>query len=65
MTQLAPYVTATFVGRLYGVSPETVRRWARDGLVPAVTLPSGQVRFRREDVENLASAVVPKTAPAA
>ena len=65
MSQLSPFVTATFVAELYGVRSDTVRRWARDGLIPAVVLPSGQVRFRREDVENFASAVIPKTAPAA
>jgi excisionase family DNA binding protein len=34
-----------------GVSENTIRRWEERGLIPAVRLPSGVRRFRREDVE--------------
>lgn len=33
---------------LGGVSDETVNRWARDGKLPCITLPSGTRRFRPE-----------------
>lgn len=33
------------------VTDETIRRWAIDGKVPAIRLPSGQYRFRAEDVD--------------
>jgi excisionase family DNA binding protein len=35
------------------VSVGTLRRWVRDGSLPAVTLPSGQYRIRREDLVAL------------
>lgn len=34
-------------------SAQTVLRWARDGRLPTVTLPSGRRFFRREDIEAL------------
>ncbi|MQA74741.1 MAG: MerR family DNA-binding transcriptional regulator [Solirubrobacterales bacterium] len=37
--------------RALGVSENTIRRWEERGLIPAVRLPSGVPRFRREDVE--------------
>lgn len=38
---------------LGGVSDETVNRWARDGKLPCITLPSGQRRFRREIIDAI------------
>jgi excisionase family DNA binding protein len=35
-----------------GVSENTIRRWEERGLIPAVRLPSGVRRFRREDIED-------------
>lgn len=46
-------LTAPKVADLLGVSDETVRRWAEDGRLPHITLPSGQRRFRREDIEKI------------
>ena len=40
---------------LLAVSPQTLRRWARQGRVSCVRLPSGHRRFRREDVLPLLS----------
>ena len=34
------------------VSISTVRRWVRRGLVPVVTLPDSNMRFRPEDVAS-------------
>ncbi len=33
------------VARLFGVSPSTVTRWARQGLLQAVRTPGGHYRF--------------------
>lgn len=35
------------------VTDETLRRWAIDGKVPAIRLPSGQYRFKVEDVDGV------------
>jgi excisionase family DNA binding protein len=37
------------VARLFGVSPSTVTRWARSGLVASVRTPGGHYRFRAQD----------------
>lgn len=39
--------------RRAGVSRDTLRRWAERGLVPAVRTPSGQLKFRPEDLDDL------------
>lgn len=36
---------------LFGVSAKTVSRWAADGKIGYVTLPSGHRRYYRKDVE--------------
>ena len=38
------------VARTFEVSPDTVRRWADKGILRSHRLPSGERRFRREDV---------------
>ncbi len=38
-------LTAREVSQQLGVSAETVLRWTRRGHLPAVRLPSGQIRF--------------------
>lgn len=45
-------LTARHVADLCGVSTETVLRWTRAGRVPAIKLPSGQIRYRREAVQE-------------
>jgi excisionase family DNA binding protein len=45
-----PLLTTGEAADLFQVSDETVRRWAEDGRLPAITLPSGRLRFRRADV---------------
>ncbi len=37
--------------RLLGVSAETVRRWAERKRIKHIVLPSGQRRFRRQDID--------------
>jgi excisionase family DNA binding protein len=38
---------------LGGISDETVNRWAREGKLSCITLPSGQRRFRREVIDAI------------
>jgi excisionase family DNA binding protein len=47
-------LTAFEVGQLLGgITDETVNRWAREGKIPHITLPSGQRRYRRKDVDAI------------
>lgn len=45
MKQNADLLTASEVARRSGVTSETVRRWAREGKVEYLRLPSGGIRF--------------------
>lgn len=38
---------------LGGISDETVNRWAREGKLSCITLPSGQRRFRQEVIDAI------------
>jgi excisionase family DNA binding protein len=42
--------------RLLGVDPDTLRRWADEGRVPAFTTPGGHRRFERRALEGLIAA---------
>jgi excisionase family DNA binding protein len=42
--------------RLLGVDPDTLRRWADEGRVPAFTTPGGHRRFERRALERLITA---------
>ncbi|MGH3077240.1 MAG: helix-turn-helix domain-containing protein [Gaiellaceae bacterium] len=44
-------VTARDVAEQLGVTPKTVLRWTGRGLLPAIRLPSGALRYRPEDVD--------------
>jgi excisionase family DNA binding protein len=46
-----PLLTARHVAELLGVAPATVLRWTRQGDLPALTLPSGQVRYRPDELD--------------
>lgn len=46
-------LTGSAVAALLAVSSETVRRWAEDGRLPHITLPSGQKRYRRSAVDRI------------
>lgn len=59
-------LTAKQVGEaLGGISDETVNRWARDGKIAHITLPSGARRFRREVVDEILAGTPATTAGAA
>jgi len=55
MAQLPELLTASEVAEILRVDSATVRKWATEGVIPAVRIHSGQrmYRFRREDVERL------------
>lgn len=42
--------------RILGVDPDTLRRWADEGRVPAFTTPGGHRRFERRVLERLVAA---------
>lgn len=42
------------VSRLFGVSPSTVTRWARVGLLKAARTPGGHYRFPAEETRRAA-----------
>jgi excisionase family DNA binding protein len=44
-------LTAREVAEHLGFAPKTILRWRRRGLLPAIELPGGKVRFRPEDVD--------------
>ena len=46
-----PLLTTRHVAELIGVNTETVLRWVRRGVIPAIRLPGGRIRFRQADVE--------------
>jgi excisionase family DNA binding protein len=43
--------TAREVAEHLGVTPKTVLRWTGRGLLPAIRLPSGAIRYRPDDVD--------------
>lgn len=45
-------LTARQVADMLGVAPATVLRWTRQGALPAVRLPSGQIRYRAAELEE-------------
>lgn len=49
MTRL---LTAREVAEILGVSTETTLRWVRSGKLPGFRLPSGQLRFRPDELDE-------------
>lgn len=45
-------LTTREVAGQIGVSVETVLRWVKHNAMPAIRLPSGQLRFRQKDLDN-------------
>jgi excisionase family DNA binding protein len=45
-------LTARHVADQLGLTPETILCWVRQGKLPAFRLPSGQIRFRSEDLDS-------------
>lgn len=44
-------LTARVVADMLDVSTETILRWTRRGELPAIKLPGGAIRFRRDELE--------------
>lgn len=44
-------LTAREVAERLGVSPATVLRWTRQGVLPGFRLPSGALRYRESAIE--------------
>lgn len=55
MTQDAALLTTAEVAEALAVSDETIHRWARQGKLRFIVLPSGLKRFKREDVDAILS----------
>jgi len=53
MTQLPDLLTTGEVARKFSVTDETIRRWIALGRLKAITLPSGQFRLWREEVDAI------------
>ena len=51
--------------REFGVTAASLRRWAKAGRVRHVVMPSGRLRFFREDIEALFRVVEPTANPTA
>ena len=48
------FLSRAEVSRLFGVSPSTVTRWARMGLLRAVRTPGGHYRFPERETRQAA-----------
>ena len=44
-------LTARTVAELLDVAPATVLRWTRNGDLPAMRLPSGQIRYHPDELD--------------
>jgi excisionase family DNA binding protein len=60
MTQLPPFLTPRQASEYLtesgvAVSQDAVTRWCREGKIAAITLPGGQYRIRREELEAILS----------
>jgi excisionase family DNA binding protein len=53
MTSDQTYLTITEAADRLEVSSGTVRRWVREGRLPAITHPSGRRRIRPEDIDAI------------
>lgn len=53
-------LTTSAAARVLGVSDETLRRWADERKIRHVRLPSGQLRFRRPDLDEALAVVEPE-----
>lgn len=52
MTPLPVLLTTGEAANHLGVSAGTVRRWAKAGQLPHVVMPSGRMKFRRDDLDS-------------
>ena len=57
-----PIVSVQGAADFLGVHPNTIRRWANDGTLQALWLPSGQRRFDLEKLEAIKSEMLGEVA---
>lgn len=62
MAETDELLTAPQVAVILSVSPESVRRWAKEGKLRSITLPGGSPRFRRSDVDAILNPPTPAEA---
>jgi len=53
-------MAAAMDAELLDVTDETIRRWAEARLIAHIRLPSGQLRFRRADIDLILQPVQPE-----
>ena len=57
MDQQSDWIRTPEAAKYLGVHIETVRRWAREGVIPAAKLGNrGGFRFKREDLDRFLEA---------
>lgn len=49
---MSDLITASQAAELLAVSADTIRRWAREGRIKVVVLPSGQQRYSRAELTS-------------
>ncbi len=47
------YLTMDEVSKALKVSPGTLRKWDKEGKLPAVRLPNGHRRYRQVDIDKM------------
>jgi excisionase family DNA binding protein len=52
-------LTTRDVADILEVTDETIRRWAAEGRIRHVRLPSGQIRFEPDDIADIRRPVEP------
>jgi predicted site-specific integrase-resolvase len=58
VTSVSDLLTTADAAKALGVSPRTLQRWARDGLVhPELRLPHGQLRWNLAELRKQLSAL--------
>lgn len=50
MTDLNALLSPKTVASMFGVTPKTITRWAKDGKLPVVYTPGGHRRFPQKEV---------------
>lgn len=50
---MSDFISVNEIAQRFGISRMTVTRWADDGILPCLKLPTGTRRFRRADIEAM------------
>lgn len=63
MTPDSPLLTVGEVAEIVRQTPESVRRWVREGRMKAIKLPGGALRIRQSEVDRVLSGTPAPTEP--